>query len=207
MKTIIGLGICTLTILSSFISCKKGDHDPFLSLKSRKARLEGSWTVTNQQVTEIVVNGGTTTNTSSIYDGTKEISTVTTTIGNNATTTVDTIYYSYTLTMTKDGSYSQLIKSQDLSSLTQTDGRWIFLHKDKTDKLKNKEAILMTTTKTTILNTGATNVVEYTDLNGKTIVIDELKSKEMITIIEEDHHNDDGLSSTTKTTKTVFTQK
>jgi hypothetical protein len=40
-----------LSVLAVFTSCKKGDNDPFLSLKSRKGRLSGDWKVKNATYT------------------------------------------------------------------------------------------------------------------------------------------------------------
>ena len=34
-----------LALVAAFTSCKKGENDPFLSLKSRKGRLAGDWIV------------------------------------------------------------------------------------------------------------------------------------------------------------------
>jgi hypothetical protein len=47
MKKIIIIGFCILTVSSLlFFGCKKGPEDPFLSFRSRKARVSGAWTVT-----------------------------------------------------------------------------------------------------------------------------------------------------------------
>lgn len=207
MKKIIVLGFTITLIISSIVSCKKGEHDPFLSLSSRKSRFEGNWVVTNQDLDQTSISGGITVHTTSIYDGTKEIKTTTTTNGNVVTTVVDTSYYEYTLNVKKDGNYTQLIKNNNNLELTQYDGTWIFVGKSKLNNLKNKEAVLFTKTKSTILFNGFTNVVDYTDLNGTTLMIDQLKKDEMITISEVNSNNEDGLTINKSLIKTTFTQK
>lgn len=207
MKKIIALSFTTVLIISSFVSCKKGENDPFLSLRSRKARLEGIWEIGSQKTSITSINGGTTEVIESVYDGTNEITTTTTTTGTNVTTTVDTVQYSYSIDIKKDGKYTELRKTPDGNSLIETEGNWIFIGKSKVNDLKNKEAILLTTTKTIVLNNGFTNVIAYEDLNGKTLVIDQLKNKEMITISEINSNNEDGLSSDKSLVKTTYIQK
>lgn len=42
---------CIILLLTEFTSCKKGEEDPFLSLRSRKARLTGTWVLKEAQST------------------------------------------------------------------------------------------------------------------------------------------------------------
>lgn len=207
MKKIIALSFTTALIVSSIVSCKKGENDPFLSLRSRKARLEGSWKVSAQELDQTSVINGVTTRKMATYDGVMEIETTTITNGTLVTTQVDTNYYEYTLTVKKDGNYTQLIKNNNNLELEQFDGTWMFVGKSKLNNLKNKEAVLFTKTKSTILSNGFTNVVDYTDLSGTTVLIDQLKSKEMITISEVNSNNEDGLTINKSLIKTTFTQK
>lgn len=51
-----------LAVLAALTSCKKGDNDPFISLKSRKGRLSGDWKVINATYT--------LNDTLWVYDGT-----------------------------------------------------------------------------------------------------------------------------------------
>lgn len=39
--------IIVLTVLGAISSCKKGDNDPFISIRSRDARITGEWKVVN----------------------------------------------------------------------------------------------------------------------------------------------------------------
>lgn len=48
-------------------SCKKGENDPFLSLRSRKARVTGEWKLTKGTVTETDNSRGTTNSEVTTY--------------------------------------------------------------------------------------------------------------------------------------------
>lgn len=75
--------ICALTVMP-FQSCKKGPDDPFISFRSRKARLEGEWTLKTYK------KNGTEQNLSStvIYTFKKDGTAIyKSTIGNFSTTT------------------------------------------------------------------------------------------------------------------------
>ncbi|PLX03121.1 MAG: hypothetical protein C0594_10950 [Marinilabiliales bacterium] len=51
MKKLLSIALCVALAIPFFNSCKKGEEDPFLSLKSRKGRLAGEWTVTTYDET------------------------------------------------------------------------------------------------------------------------------------------------------------
>lgn len=96
MKKIV-VSLAALALLSSAVtSCKKGDGDPFLSLKSRKARVAGEWKATKMEdksnTTSSSTSGGTTTTTSSTADlkleGDKITLNITQTDQNGSTTTI-----------------------------------------------------------------------------------------------------------------------
>lgn len=72
-----------LSILSilTFESCKKGEGDPILSLKSRKARVVGEWTIDK-------LDNSTNSSSSSTYDGSTSSSTSSVTMGIEGTTFV-----------------------------------------------------------------------------------------------------------------------
>lgn len=61
IKTLTLSIICALTVMP-FQSCKKGPDDPFISFRSRKARLEGEWTLQTYKKngTEQKLSGTTT---------------------------------------------------------------------------------------------------------------------------------------------------
>ena len=207
MKKTTLIFLSAILLTGTFVACKKGDNDPFLSLRSRKDRLSGLWTVKEETVNEVITIPGSTTTNNVVYDGEMAISSSVTVASGVSTTTIDTSKYSVSLDIKKTGNYEKKIVNVNLLDIEVYSGTWMFLGKSKIDKLKKKEAILITTSKAVISDGAVSNSYVYADLNGKTIVIDQLKNKEMITIIVEDQANETGLSSSTKTTKTTYTQK
>lgn len=83
MKKLVLIVITAAIMIPFFNSCKKGEEDPFLSLKSRDKRLQGEWTLKAYDETSAskevsnVNNNGTASSTEEItsttvsYDGTK----------------------------------------------------------------------------------------------------------------------------------------
>jgi hypothetical protein len=130
MKQLFTLTAIVALLLSStfiFNSCKKGKDDPFLSFRSRNARLEGKWILkkidgsrTNTNKTDTTTY--TSTNTTA-YDGSNQ------TITTNASyiykgseqkvTVISTTSYSLSIEIKKDGTYD-IIETTSNTSLTQT---------------------------------------------------------------------------------------
>jgi hypothetical protein len=204
MKNTVVLLLSALVIAGSFSGCKKGENDPFLSLRSRKSRLEGNWVIVKEEVSETNINGSTTEIMQSVYDGKMKVTTTTTTVGALSTTVIDTVKYTVNFDIKKDGNYKIIAANENKIDIVTTEGTWLFLGKSKLNDLKNKEAILLTTTKQVVSSNPVANSVNYEGLNGLTIVIDALKNKEMMTIVEENSSNEDGLTSSKKLTKTTY---
>ena len=204
MKNTVSLLLSALVIAGSFSGCKKGENDPFLSLRSRKSRLEGNWVIVKEEVSETNINASTTEIIQSVYDGKMKITTTTTTVGTISTTVIDTLKYTFNFDIKKDGNYKITAANENKIDIVTTEGTWLFLGKSKLNDLKNKEAILLTTTKQVVSSNPVANSVNYEGLNGLTIVIDALKNKEMMTIVEENSSNEDGLTSSKKLTKTTY---
>ena len=204
MKNTVVLLLSALVIASSFIGCKKGENDPLLSLRSRKSRLEGNWVIVKEEVSETNINGSTTEIMQSVYDGEMKVTTTTTTVGTISTTVIDTVKYTFNFDIKKDGNYKMIAANENKIDIVTTEGTWLFLGKSKLNGLKNKEAILLTTSKQVVSSNPVANSVNYENLNGLTIVIDALKNKEMMTIVEENSSNEDGLTSSKKLTKTTY---
>lgn len=130
---------------------KKGENDPFLSFKTRNARITGTWTLTSSESTStnIWTSGGTTVTTSSstTYDG----NLLTNTSGGTSWSST----YSQEMTINKDGTYT--MKTISDGDISEGSGYWWWLSdkKKKTrlaldddwnsfdiDQLKNKEMII-----------------------------------------------------------------
>lgn len=208
--------ITFLTLITLFtitvVSCKKGENDPFLSLLTRKQRLEGNWKIVKEESKQTITNnavGDTSIVINSIYDGTKQITTTTYTAldVDYSYSVIDTIYYVEEIKFDKDGSYTKTFEMSDLTNSTFTDGNWIFLGESEANELKNKEAILLTTTKFTQTNGTNTSIESYTDTDGDTYVINQLKNTELILTVDKSSRSDDGMHLTELSVKTTYESK
>ena len=142
-----------LLILSVFVlsACKKGENDPFLSLRSRNARITGVWKLTSQQSSSsytTTFGGSSTTDvTSYSFDGT----TMTETDGGST----DSYSFSQTIEIKKEGTYKLTIVEDGTTSVTEGNWWWLDSNKKKVriafdddwgsfyiDALKNKELVL-----------------------------------------------------------------
>jgi hypothetical protein len=225
MKKILVLSLGLLFVGSTFTACKKGENDPFMSMKSRKARVAGEWTVSSSEGTETTKenyqSGGDTYSVvqteASTYNGVTN-TTVTTSVITNLTTAASisdnettTSTYTETYTFDKEGAftYTRLTTYSDGSSnKSESEGTWSFLGKNKTSELKSKEAIMTSTTKVTTTSTdtdgtATTNVVNYDGMVTQMFKIDQLKSKEMIIVAESGYTLSNGDSSSTIVTSTL----
>lgn len=218
MKKLIILSIGAIALITSISSCKKGENDPALSLKSRKARLAGEWTVTKEEGTSTSTNvnsgGGATvttvTNGTSTYDGTNYTSTSTSTttssMGGTPTTnsSTNTDVYTSSYTFEKDGTFKMETVHSGSSTTDMYEGTWAFLGKSKTVDLKNKEAIVLTVLKMSQVSGGVTVSETATGFDQSYVMlIDQLKSKEIIFITENSYVEANGDTSSDKTTTTL----
>lgn len=150
-----GIAVLAVALLGS---CRKGESDPFLSLRSRNARITGTWNLSSQITTSLntSVSAGVTTvdSLTTSFDGTT-LSALT----NGITTTAP---YSLTIEILKNGSYKSTLNNE-LGSLVRW-GSWWWLNSKKRkvriafdnglgsfhiSRLKNKELVLMTDSTTT----------------------------------------------------------
>jgi hypothetical protein len=132
--------------------CKKGENDPFISLRSRDARITGTWKFTEEDYssTTTTTNDGTTTLSSSTtkFDG----SLMTTTYTYEGETHTESYSYSREMTIEKGGTYKiVVIEDGDKDEYT---GRWWWLNDNK-----NKTQI---------------------SLDGSTYIVNQLKNSELI---------------------------
>jgi hypothetical protein len=192
MKTSIKIAVAALVIASfGFSGCKKGDGDPFLSLKTRKSRVAGEWTLTKGEGTRVTTSGSMTTNEAIAYaDG---VETTTTTTTPATATTTSTNKYTTEYDFEKDGTFTLTDTDNNNSTpdVTTTKGTWNFT--GGVGDAKNKSQIVLTITSIT----SGTTTISYTGSSCPQSIFDlyELKSKEMIMI-------DKGTSSTGNTVTT-----
>jgi len=123
--------LLTATAVTLFVvqSCKKGEDDPFLSLKTRDARIEGEWVLKSQDVTEsdtYSYDGISETESINVkYDGAIATETYVDDLGTDIST------YSYTkkTEIFKDGSY-KTVETED-GSMSTSSGNWWWLNDSK----------------------------------------------------------------------------
>lgn len=185
---------------AGMIGCKKGENDPFISLKTRKGRLVGEWKLEegeNTKVSSVTGLGATTTVTK--YNGSNKTVTV------NGVSSPPTTY-SESITIEKDGTFEiETIEDDDGDGKTETEtneGLWQFVGKNKEGELKNKEAVVFTITKS--ISGGVTYSYEGLNAFSMVWVLDKLSSKELV--VKADAEST-GPTSTSTTTGSVTYEK
>jgi hypothetical protein len=185
-----------------FAGCKKGDDDPAISLRSRKARLTGVWTLTDANYT---VAGKNTTTT---YQFDAKTGIMTQTFSGGSFSYSNNYTYSRTLTINKDYTYKD-VEVQNGNYTVTTEGYWFFAPKNKDIDVRNKERVVFQKTKVTVDNKGNVSYNTYAGTsNSQTDIIDlkELRNKKITINLDYTHSDDDGLVSTITGTET-FEQK
>lgn len=200
MHKTIYLCLITITTLGFMQSCKKGENDPFLSLRTRKARIAGEWKLSASESKYTSTSPNSSNSSTTTYDGATETTVQSVTINGNTTSTTSTAVYTFNIEFDKNGTYT-LTQVQDGETYT-AQGTWIFLKRSKEDELKNKEAILLTQTSASNSN-GESSTMH--DLSGSVFVIDQLKNKEMIWTSDYTYTEDSDVE--TDHYKMTFTQK
>lgn len=172
MKKVISIIFVALLCIAVLPSCKKGENDPAVSLRSRKARVAGEWTVTSGEG-KYVETGSFPYNSSWTFDG--SLYTETYSSGSNSVRrTIDYVFDkdgTFKFTDTEDGEVttiegvwnfasgvgetkkkSQLVlsynKITDLSGVSTYEG-FIPFETFDLDELRNSKMVLKTTTKGT----------------------------------------------------------
>jgi hypothetical protein len=182
MKKLLLVLLVAIMAIPTFQSCKKGENDPTISLRSRKARLIGEWKLSAGTVTE---NYG-----SDIYNYTYNGSTlVVSGAANGSWTHTDAI------SIKKDGTFQVTIIDDNDQYVME--GNWYFLGANKDEDIKNKEVVNFNYTKITSTPSGGTpsvitmsgflnahpsipdNLFPYNGM-GFTWQLDQLKNKEII---------------------------
>ncbi|MES2588580.1 MAG: hypothetical protein V4622_06320 [Bacteroidota bacterium] len=127
-KTIFKLMILVVGV-SGFQSCRKGDNDPLIALKTRKQRLTGEWKVFEM---------GTT------YKENGEVIYVELVENDSLKTGFSSVTYTNTYNFKKDGTFENT-EVEDGDTYVEK-GNWAFLGKNKEAGIKNKEYITLNTT-------------------------------------------------------------
>lgn len=140
-----------------FVGCKKGENDPFISLKSRDGRLEEKWKLTKIEGTSVNPYGNTSVTSTYTYDGT--IYGVTYSSGGSASATG-----TYEMTIDKNGTvaYSESYTPNNGTAQIKTGtGTWYWLNSGK-----NKSSLII-------------DGADYL-FGGGVVSVDRLSSKELV---------------------------
>jgi hypothetical protein len=175
MKNIAKITVAALVLLSvSMESCKKGEGDPALSLRSRKARMAGEWKTISGKGSD--VSGNTTS--SWTYDG----ATYTSTSGSQSSS------YGLTqeFTIDKDGTFSStevqtiVVGPTTITTTYASKGVWNFT--SGVGEQKNKSQMVMMTDSQTTTTGSSSSTNTYTGSDRPTTLLDiyQLKNKEII---------------------------
>lgn len=195
MKKTLFFAMAAIIAAGSITSCKKGENDPGLSLKSRKGRISGTWKLVEGSITYADPSNSTSSTTTYTETSVTTVSSFSfggTTI---TSTEVDNIN-DFSITIEKTGSYTMNMSttqstvdgnavSNPTTSVENTSGNWAFVGKSKDADLKNKEAIAFNqTSETNTFTTGGTSNSSTVGWSGITNMdvwmIDQLKNKEVI---------------------------
>ena len=150
-------------------SCKKGENDPFLSLKSRTARLHGEWTLSGGQVT--ILRGSDTLEDHIYTEGNESVA-------YNGGTHSDHAY-TETLTIEKNGTYRRVYEENGTTTET---GYWCWNGRCKEGGLKKKESLSFTVA--SILDGNGTGSIQTGFSYSRTWILDRLASKEMTVLLD-----------------------
>jgi len=164
---LITIGI--LFVLPLLNSCKKGQDDPFLSLKSRDSRIMRKWNLKKIEGTESKITPYSTSTTTYSYDG-SVLKLVKTTDG-VTTTTGGTGSYDMTFDKYSKLSYNESFTSSESGSGLEVltgDNIWNWLNSDK-----DKSSIF--------IQGGGTNLFK-----ANIYIVDRLTSKELILKLKYD---------------------
>ena len=224
-----------MTVLASMVfamaftsSCKKGENDPGISLRSRTSRLSGEWTLASSEyksshsetnITDPNDNYSYSTVTS--YDGTTMNKTYSYTYkgsatGNDTTTvSVSSYLYSEKMTINSDGTYIQetVTIGNNITTTEKIEGAWTWVKANDNLELSNKESFVITPTKTTsTYSTGYSSTYTYEGVDSETtqLIIDRLANDELILITntKSNSTNSTGdVSTSTETGTSRYTQE
>lgn len=167
-------------LMGTLNQCRKGEDDPLISTRTRKARVVGEWTVTSG--TARFSSGGTNYSSTSNYSFTKISYTESssTTFNNNVSSSSSNGTFEYKITFERDGTFTMIrMIDGDISTLK---GLWNFT--GRVGELKNKEQLVLNITSD--VNLQASSTITYGgNQTSITYNIKELRNKTMVLVASE----------------------
>jgi hypothetical protein len=178
MKSITKI-IAALGLVFIFTLCKKGEDDPALSLRSRKARVVGDWALSSGTLSTVSRYGSAVYSSNQVFTGNAFSQTSSYTNGGTSNVTTSTGVYSYKIKFEKNGTFSltEILEN----SVNIQSGTWNFT--GKVGDYKNKEKIVLYRESGTGLS-GSSTISYSGDQVFKTFSIKELRNKKMVLVTE-----------------------
>jgi hypothetical protein len=202
MKNLKKALLILVVVVMALPACKKGANDPFISFKSRDARITATWKLTAIDGTEsdVSTTSGVTTNMSTTvtYNGSSETKTVVTTItGMPTQTNTTTSVFTFDMTLDKRGvvTYNATAVVLSTTSSYTGNGSWAWLSNSK-----NRDAIMIA------LNGDGAGVVGIGGFMGIPAMydIDQLKSKTLV-LKNKTEESTTGSTSSSKSSEYTYT--
>jgi len=174
MKKIFSV-LLMLTLCIVAIQCKKGEDDPLISLRSRKARVTGDWSLTSGTMTGGYRTGNLSSTSSVIMTQNAYSGTYTYVNGSWSQTNTQAGIYKYSITFNKDGSFTSTeIFDTDIVIVS---GTWNFT--DGIGDSKKREQIVLFLKSSTGIS-GSTTLSYTGNKVYMTFNIKELRNKKMV---------------------------
>ena len=135
-KSILMLSVLGIAAIA-FNGCKKGEKDPFITLKSRDGRLSQTWKLSSIEGSEVrtTVSGTNTSvqTTTTTYNGSAYTETTVTTTGTASNTSTTTGTGTYEMTIDKHGKVTvvEVSTSGSTTVTTTNEGKWYWLSSNK----------------------------------------------------------------------------
>jgi hypothetical protein len=193
MKKLIQYTFLLALLGGILVECKKGEDDPFLSLRRRKARVVGDWSMTSG--TEVNSSGTSSTN----YNYTENAYTRISVSGGVTTSTAGV--HTLKISFEKDGSFTYTETQDGSSSIVS--GNWNFTA-GVGKEYKNREQITLKITSYSSTDPSYSQTGSYTgkDIDA-TFSIRELRNKKMVIYTESTTASGTSFSSS----KTEYTME
>ncbi len=204
-KQFLTFGILLLLIAGTLTSCKKGAEDPFLSLRTRKARLTGVWNLSSADYSK------KTKNSTETYNFDKETGIMTYSYKTGTIISYTKNYkYSRVLTINKDNTFTDVETITDNGTETTTKkGYWNFAPANKDLDVKNKERVIFQISRIDVNDHGDVSYEIYDGATNSVVnIIDlsQLSNKQITVKLDYTKTDEDGLKTSTTGTET-FTKK
>ena len=192
-KQILKLSLIVAITSIVFSGCKKGENDPFISLKSRTSRITNTWELSSMDYTNTYIGPNYTS--TRIYSYNNGLRTIMDTHISEGSSSSDSNTESYTEEMTfdKDGTFElSFFKDGEFESY---EGNWAWLGESKNAEIADKEIISLSLT-SIMYGSYIENFSGKSNPTTWQFVIDRLSTSELIILHDYQSTDSDGYSVT-----------